>query len=76
MSSSVERAVGEEGQVTVFVPSAPTPAAGAVFLVARERVRVLNVPLPHAMGTVTRLGLGLKDLLKVDAGRQSGAKSA
>jgi len=72
----VERAADEQEQVTVFVPSAPTPAAGTVFLVARERIRVLDVPLPRAMGTVTRLGVGLKDLLKADAGRQSGAKSA
>jgi uncharacterized membrane protein len=59
----VETGVTDDGLLTVFVPSAPTPAAGTVFLMPRERVRVLDVPVAHAMVTVTRLGLGLKDLL-------------
>lgn len=49
--------------VPVFVPSAPTPAAGSLFLVARERITRLNVPMSAAMGTVSRLGVGMAELI-------------
>ena len=50
--------------ITVFVPSAPTTAAGTVFLVERARVEALDVPMARAMGTVSRLGVGLQELLR------------
>jgi uncharacterized membrane protein len=72
----VESGVTDEELLTVFVPSAPTPAAGTVFLMPRERVRILDVSVARAMGTVTRLGLGLKELLPADAGARTTDKSA
>lgn len=49
--------------LTVFVPSAPTPAAGTVFLLPPSRIQILDVPTRQAMNTVARLGVGLSDLL-------------
>ena len=34
----------DDGRVTVFVPSVPTPFAGAVYILAPERVHPLDVP--------------------------------
>ncbi len=53
----------EDGRLTVFVPSVPTPFAGAVYILDRERVHRLNVPFTQAIRTVSRWGSGSKDLV-------------
>ena len=60
----VEPASTEGGLVTVFIPSAPTPAAGSVVLVPSSRVRPLAVTTGNAIQTVGRLGLGLQQLVQ------------
>lgn len=65
----VEPAGPEDEMVTVFVPAAPTPAAGSVLLVERSRVRLLDVPVAQAMQTVTKLGLGLRAIRPVRSGQ-------
>jgi uncharacterized membrane protein len=52
----------EDGRFTVFVPSVPTPLAGAVYILTRERVHPLDVPFTQAIKTVSRWGSGSKDL--------------
>ena len=52
-----------DGRYTVFVPSIPTPLAGAVFVVTRSRVHPLDVPFTDALKTVSRWGSGAKDLV-------------
>jgi uncharacterized membrane protein len=52
-----------DGRFTVFVPSVPTPFAGAVYVLTRERVHPLNVPFAQAIQTVSRWGSGSKDLV-------------
>lgn len=52
----------EDGRFTVFVPSIPTPLAGAVYILTRERVHPLDVPFTQAIKTVSRWGSGSKDL--------------
>jgi len=54
-----------DGRYTVFVPSIPTPLAGAVFVVTRSRVHPLDVPFTDALKTVSRWGSGAKDLVAV-----------
>lgn len=54
---------GSAEQIVVFLPSAPTPAAGNVVVVPRERVQRLAITASEAIGTVTRLGLGLQGVL-------------
>jgi uncharacterized membrane protein len=49
--------------VAVFVPNAPNPLSGAVFLIPADRVRPAGVPLAAAMGALRRCGTGSASLL-------------
>ena len=53
----------EDGRFTVFVPSVPTPLAGAVYILSRDRVHPLDVPFTQAIKTVSRWGSGSRDLV-------------
>jgi uncharacterized membrane protein len=53
----------EDGRYTVFVPSIPTPLAGAVYVVDSGRVHPLDVPFTEALKTVSRWGSGAKNLV-------------
>jgi uncharacterized membrane protein len=52
-----------DGRYTVFVPSIPTPFAGAVYIVDKKRVHPLDVPFADALKTVSRWGSGSKNLV-------------
>ncbi len=62
----------DDGRFTVFVPSIPTPLAGAVYILGPERVHVLDIPFTQAVKSVSRWGSGSKDLL---AAMRSGSRS-
>ena len=53
----------EDGRFTVFVPSVPTPFAGAVYILSPERVHPLDVPFTQALKSVSRWGSGSKELV-------------
>jgi uncharacterized membrane protein len=53
----------DDGRFTVFVPSIPTPFAGAVYVLDPERVHVLDVPFTQAIQSVSRWGSGAKNLV-------------
>ena len=53
----------DDGRFTVFVPSVPTPLAGAVYILCRERVHALDIPFTQAIRSVSRWGSGSKDLV-------------
>jgi uncharacterized membrane protein len=53
----------EDGRYTVFVPSIPTPFAGAVYVLERKRVRPLDVSFTKALKVISRWGSGAKDLV-------------
>lgn len=53
----------EDGRYTVFVPSVPTPLAGTVYVLSRERVHPLDVPFTQAIKSVSRWGQGSKELV-------------
>ncbi len=53
----------EDGRYTVFVPSVPTPLAGAVYVLSPDRVHPLDVPFTQAIKSVSRWGLGSKELV-------------
>jgi uncharacterized membrane protein len=62
-----------DGRVTVFVPSVPTPLAGAVYILTPNRVfRLKDVAFTRAIGVVARWGSGCRDL--VDAMVQDGQR--
>jgi uncharacterized membrane protein len=52
-----------DGRYTVFVPSIPTPFAGAVYVCDRQRVHPVEVPFTDAVRVVSRWGSGAKDLV-------------
>ena len=53
----------DDGRYTVFVPSVPTPLAGAVYVLGRERVHLLDVPFTQAIRSISRWGSGSKELV-------------
>ena len=53
----------DDGRLTVFVPSVPTPLAGAVYVLSRERVHILDIPFTQAVSSISRWGAGSKDLV-------------
>ena len=53
----------EVGRYTVFVPSVPTPFAGAVYILTRARVHPLDVPFTQAIRSISRWGAGSRDLM-------------
>jgi uncharacterized membrane protein len=52
------------GLFTVFVPSAPTPAAGSVYYLTADRLRPLDVPVTAALKCIVQLGVGSRELLE------------
>jgi uncharacterized membrane protein len=53
----------EDGRFTVFVPSVPTPFAGAVYVLTPDRVHPVDVPFTHALQSISRWGSGSKELV-------------
>jgi uncharacterized membrane protein len=52
----------DDGRLTVFVPSVPTPFAGAVYILTPDRVHPLTIPFADAIKVVSKWGAGSKDL--------------
>jgi uncharacterized membrane protein len=52
-----------DGRFAVFVPSVPTPLAGAIYILTAERVHPVNVPFAHAIKVITRWGSGSSELV-------------
>jgi uncharacterized membrane protein len=53
----------DDGRFTVFVPSAPTPLAGSIYILTPDRVHPPNIPFTQAIKAVSRWGSGSKDLV-------------
>lgn len=53
----------KDGSFTVFVPSVPTPLAGAIYILSADRVHPLDVPFTHAIRTISRWGSGSGELV-------------
>jgi uncharacterized membrane protein len=50
----------EDGRSTVFVPSVPTPLAGAVYILTPDRVHAVDIPFTQAIKAITQWGAGSK----------------
>ena len=61
----------DDQRFTVFVPSVPTPLAGAIYILSAERVHPLDVPFTQAVKAVTRWGSGSKELVNAMQGRRT-----
>lgn len=57
------------GDVTLFVPSAPTPAVGSVFIAREDQVQIIDMSLKEAMLCISRLGVGAEKLLALSTKR-------
>lgn len=67
----------DDGRYTVFIPSIPTPFAGAIYILERTRVHPLDVPFTQALQVVSKWGSGAKDLaMATEKGTQATAVSA
>lgn len=53
----------DDGLLAVFVPSIPTPLAGAVYILHRERVHPLDIAFTSALQVVSKWGSGSKALV-------------
>ena len=62
-----------DGRYTVFVPSVPTPLAGAVFVLTADRVHPVDIAFTQALKTVSRWGAGCKDLVAAMQGAKQSA---
>ena len=53
-----------DDRFAVLVPSVPTPAAGSLYILPRQRVHWVDVPITEAIAVITRWGAGTSKLLK------------
>jgi uncharacterized membrane protein len=61
----------DDGRFTVFVPSAPTPLSGSIYILTPERVHPVDVPFTHAVKSLSRWGFGSKELVAAMKGRKA-----
>ena len=64
----------DDGRFTVFVPSVPTPLAGAVYVLTPDRVHPLDIPFTQAVKSVSRWGSGSRELVMAMTTQPSWAK--
>jgi len=58
----IEEIEGE--QYAVYVPGAPNPMSGSVYILEKDRIKKTNIPLQAAMKSLRGLGIGSNELLK------------
>jgi uncharacterized membrane protein len=54
----------EDGSMTVLVPSVPTPMAGALYILPRERVHPVDVPFTTALKVFSKWGTGAGEFVR------------
>jgi len=62
-----------DGTLTVFVPGAPTPTSGSLYLMTEKQVRRLSIGVREAVECISKLGVGSSALVNPQstAGRAS-----
>jgi uncharacterized membrane protein len=53
----------DDGQFTVFVPAAPTPFSGSIYILTPDRVHPVDVPFTHLIKALSRWGSGSRELV-------------
>jgi uncharacterized membrane protein len=61
----------DDGRFTIFVPSAPTPVSGSIYILTPERVHPVDVPFTHAIKSLSRWGSGSKELVAAMKNRKA-----
>jgi uncharacterized membrane protein len=54
----------DDGRFTVFVPAAPNPFSGSIYILTPERVHPIHVPFGQVVKSLSRWGCGSKDLVE------------
>jgi uncharacterized membrane protein len=54
----------DEQRCAVFVPSVPTPAAGAIYIIDKARVHPVDIPFARAVSVISKWGSGSRELLE------------
>jgi uncharacterized membrane protein len=54
----------EDGSYTVLVPSAPTPMAGSIYILPRERVHPVAISFTTAIGVFSKWGTGAGEFVR------------
>ena len=54
----------DDGRYTVLVPSVPTPAAGTLFILPRERVHPWTCPSRQAVKVISKWGTGAGEMAR------------
>jgi uncharacterized membrane protein len=54
----------DDDRFVVLVPSVPTPAAGSLYILPRQRVHWVDAPVTEAVAVITRWGAGTGRLVK------------
>ena len=62
----------EDGSFTVLVPSAPTPMAGSVYILPRDRVHPVDIPFTQAIGVFSKWGTGAGEFVRAMRDRAGG----
>jgi uncharacterized membrane protein len=62
----------DNGSFTVFVPSVPTPFAGAIYVLTPDRVHELDVPVAQAARAISQWGIGTAALVGKMKQRRAG----
>src|SRR5262245_17727698 len=52
-----------DGRFTVFVPAAPTPLTGSIYVLTPDRVHPVDAPFKDTVKSLSRWGAGLKDVV-------------
>jgi uncharacterized membrane protein len=53
----------DDDHCAIFVPSVPTPAAGAIYIIVKSRVHPVDVPFTQAVSVISKWGEGAGELL-------------
>jgi uncharacterized membrane protein len=56
----------DSGNVVVFIPDAPSPWSGSIFIMTLDRIKPIQLPLSSAMKCIANLGGGLKKVLPAE----------
>ena len=54
----------EDGSYTVLVPSAPTPMAGSIYILTRDRVHLVDIPFTIAIRVFSQWGTGAGEFVR------------
>lgn len=54
----------DAGLYSVFVPSAPIPTSGNLYLMGEEQIKLLDISVRETVRCITQLGMGSSEILK------------